>query len=305
MCPQIFAFLPEKDFSQDLLFLKLLIAVVLALAAAFVINKLLNFCLHWIASRIAARNESETPAERLLHTKRAETLLGIAGAVSRTLIIIGCVYLTVKTVNPTTAPLAVIGAGTFFVIIGAATIGPTLRDLTTGTLMIAEKWYNVGDHVVIDPFMNLSGIVEKVNLRSTKLRSLNGEVVWVHNQHIQAVRVTPHGVRTISIDTFVTDLEKGRKLIGRLINTMPTGPTMIATPLVIKEEEQLGGVWRITAVGQTSPGREWLIEDFAVKALERADEKSRSPVIIHGPIVRYTDAVAEKRFKHSMAAKES
>jgi hypothetical protein len=83
---------------------------------------------------------------------------------------------------------------------------------------------------------------------------------------------------------------------------MPTGPTMLANPLVIKEEEELGSVWRITAVGQTIPGREWLIEDFAVKTLQEADEKSRSPVIVHGPIVRYTDALAEKRFRHSMNA---
>jgi len=208
-----------------------------------------------------------------------------------------------RLLNPTEAPVAIIGAGTFFIVLGAATIGPLLRDITNGILMIAEKWYNVGDHIVIDPFWELSGVVEKVNLRSTKLRSLNGEVIWVHNQNIQAVRVTPRGVRTISIDTFVSDLEKGRKLIGRVINTMPTGPTMIATPLVINEEEQHGSVWRITAVGQTAPGREWLIENFAVNALKEADTNAKNPVIIHGPIVRYTDAVAEKRFRHSMIAK--
>jgi small conductance mechanosensitive channel len=168
--------------------------------------------------------------------------------------------------------------------------------------MIAEQWYNVGDHIKIDPFWELSGVVEKVNLRSTKLRTLSGEEVWVHNQHIQAVRVTPRGVRTMSVDTFVSDLEKGRKLIGRVINTMPTGPAMIATALVIKDEEQHGGVWRITAVGQTTPGREWLIEDFAVRALKEADEANKEQIIVHGPIVRYSDALAEKRFLHSMSA---
>lgn len=296
-----FNLLPEKNASQDSVFLRLFIGLIIALALAWLINRILNFFFNTFANVIAERGESDTPAERLLHTKRAETLLSVVAAVTRVFVIGFCLYFVYRLVNPTTAPVAIIGAGTFFAVMGAATIGPLLRDLTSGILMIAEKWYNVGDHIVVDPFANLSGVVEKVNLRSTKLRSLNGEVVWVHNQHIQAVRVTPRGVRTISIDTFVSDLEKGRKLIGRVINTMPTGPTMIATPLVIKEEEQHGGVWRITAMGQTAPGREWLIEDFAVKAIAEADDTNKArKVIVHGPIVRYTDALAEKRFRHSM-----
>lgn len=293
------SFLPDKE-AQDSVALRLLLAFVAALILAWVINRILNFFFNTFANVIAERSENDTPAERMLHTKRAETLLSVAAAVTRVIVIGVCLYVMWRLANPTTAPIAIIGAGTFFAVLGAATIGPLLRDLTSGILMIAEKWYNVGDHVKIDPFSDLTGIVEKVNLRSTKIRSLNGEVVWVHNQHIQAVRVTPRGVRTISIDTFVTDLEKGRRLIGRVINTMPTGPTMIATPLVIKEEEQHGGTWRITAVGQTAPGREWLIEDFAVNAIKEADAVNKTKVIAHGPIVRFTDAAAEMRFRHSM-----
>ncbi len=292
--------LPTKDTTQDITFLRLFLALIAALIIAFIINKFLNFIVNLLASFMAERNEGDTQAERLIHTRRAETLLSVAAAVTRVMIVGFSLYFMWRLANPTSAPIAIIGAGTFFIVLGAATIGPLLRDLTSGILMIAEKWYNVGDHITVDPFWELSGVVEKVNLRSTKIRSLNGEVIWVHNQHIQGVRVAPKGLRTMSIDTFVSDLEKGRKLIGRVINTMPIGPTMIATPLIIKEEEQHGGVWRITAVGQTAPGREWLIEDFAVKALSEADEKSKLKVLVHKPIVRYTDALAEKRFKHSM-----
>lgn len=291
----------KQQNTQDSIVLRLAIALVAAILASLVINRFITFVINNVAT-IAARRSSSglTPSERLIHTKRAETLMSIGGAVSRVIVLGICLYISWRIANPTTAPVAVIGAGTFFALLGAATIGPLLRDLTSGILMITEKWYNVGDHIVVDPFKDLSGIVEKVNLRSTKLRSLSGEVIWVHNQNIQAVRVTPHGVKTISIDTFVRDLDKGRRLIGRVINTMPTGPTMIATPLVIKEEEQHGGLWRITAVGQTAPGREWLIEHFAVNAIKEADGESSKHIIVHGPIVRYTDAIAEKRFKHSM-----
>jgi len=295
-----FSLFSNDNPTQDRVFLRLFLALLAAIAIAYAINRILSFILNWLANFVAEYNENDSQAERLIHTKRAETLLSVAGAVAKVIVVGFCLYFMWRLANPTSAPLAIIGAGTFFIILGAATIGPLLRDVTNGVLMIAEKWYNVGDHITVDPFKDLSGVVEKVNLRSTKIRSLSGEAIWVHNQHIQAVRVTPHGMRTMAIDTFVNDLEKGRKLIEQVISTMPTGPTMIATPIKIKEEEEHGGVWRITAVGQTAPGREWLIEKFAVAALAEADEKNKIKVIAHGPIVRYTDALAERRFKHSM-----
>jgi small-conductance mechanosensitive channel len=295
----IFSVLDDKA-TQDSVVLRLFLALLAALVIAYIINRLLGFILNWLANFVADYNETDTQAERLIHTKRAETLLSVAGALLKVIVVGLSLYFMWRLANPTTAPLAILGAGTFFVILGAATIGPLLRDVTSGIVMIAEKWYNVGDHIVVDPFKNLSGIVERVNLRSTKIRSLKGEVIWVHNQHIQGVRVTPRGVRTMALDIFVKDLEKGRKLLEEVINTLPNGPTMIASPLVIKQEEEHGGLWRITAVGQTTPGREWLIEKFAVEAIQEADSKNKNKLIIHEPIVRYTDALAEQRFKHSM-----
>lgn len=295
----IFSVLDDKA-TQDSVVLRLSLALLAALAVAYVINRILGFVLNWVANFVADYNETDTQAERLIHTKRAETLLSVAGAVAKVIVIGLSLYFMWRLANPTSAPLAILGAGTFFVVLAAAAIGPLLRDVSSGVIMIAEKWYNVGDHIVVDPFKNLSGIVERVNLRSTKIRSLKGEVIWVHNQHIQAVRVTPRGVRTMALDIFVKDLEKGRKLLEGVIATLPSGPTMIANPLEIKAEEEHGGLWRITAVGQTAPGREWLIEKFAVEAIQEADGNGKSKIIIHDPIVRYTDALAEQRFKHSM-----
>jgi moderate conductance mechanosensitive channel len=293
--------LPKENFGQDSVFLRLVLASVVALVVAYLINRCAKRLLPHIAELITnwiATNKK--PGDKLLQVRRTETFLNLIASVSHILVVGLCLYIAWKLVNPTTAPLAIIGAGTFFFVIGAATVGPLLRDVTSGVLMVTERWYDIGDHIVVDPFWDLSGVVEKINLRSTKLRTINGEVVWIHNQNIQAVRVTPRGVRTISIDAFVSDLERGRKLINDVLQTMPVGPAMIATPLVIREEEQLGSVWRITAIGQTSPGREWLIEDFAVKAITQADEKHKNSLIVHGPIVRYTDAAAEKRFLRSM-----
>lgn len=293
--------LSSRGSTQDNLFFKLVLASVVALLVAIFINQILINLSVKLASKLSARSEKRSKGEQNIQIKRNETVLSVGAAIVRAVVIGACLYISWRIVNPTSAPVALIGASTFFIVLGAATIGPLLRDLTSGILMIAERWYNVGDHITVDPFWDLSGVVEQMNLRSTRIRTLSGEAVWIHNQYIQAVRVTSRGVRTISVDTFVSDLELGRKRINKVLKSMPTGPTMIAGRLAIKEEEELGDdIWRITATGQTAPGREWLIEDFAVKAIKEYDDKLKEQVIVHGPIVRYTDALAEKRFTRSM-----
>jgi small conductance mechanosensitive channel len=292
--------LPRSGSSQDVLLWKLLLAGILAIIIGIFINKGLSRLLRQFAAAITRRAENTSRGDQLIQIKRTETMLSVGGAVLRTLIIGFCLYLAWRLVNPTSAPVALIGASTFFIVLGAATIGPLLRDITSGILMIAEQWYNVGDHIMVDPFWELQGVVEQMNLRSTRIRTLSGEAVWIHNQHIQAVRVARRGVRTMSIDIFVNNLEVARRQINKTLSNMPTGPTMIASPLTITEEEELGTLWRITITGQTAPGREWLIEDFAVNALKKHDERKKEQVIVHGPIVRYTDTVAERRFTRSM-----
>ena len=134
--------------------------------------------------------------------------------------------------------------------------------------MIFEHWYIVGDHIVIEPFPHLGGIVENVTLRSTKLRSMNGEVIWVHNQHIQAVRVSAAASHTMAIETFVDDPVVGRQTIEKAIKIMPASPITLPQALSISEVKEVDdGLWRITAICEVTPYREWIIEKFAVVAL--------------------------------------
>src|SRR5690606_35951806 len=128
-----------------------------------------------------------------------------------------------------------------------------------------EQWFNVGDYIKVEPFIDVSGVVERLTLRSTKLRNINGEVIWIHNQQIQAAHVTQSGVRTIAVDLFVRDSKKGVKTLKELATAVPVDPTLLAKPLEVGEPEDWGGgLFRITVIGETAPGREWLIENFFV-----------------------------------------
>ena len=277
-----------------------------AFIVAFLVSKLATKLVVWVAQLIAVRADTSSNEERVIQLRRVETYLSVATAIMRIVIVIIVAYGALRLLSPQTSGLlTTIGAGTFFAVIATATVSPLLRDISAGSIMIAERWYSVGDFIQVEPFGNVSGVVEKVTLRSTKLRNLNGEVIWVHNQYMQGVKTVPRGLRTLAIDVFVRDLKAGLELLEDVSTTLPTGPTMLASPLRVEEKDQLHkNLWRITMEGQTAPGREWLIEKFIAEALKDADEdisgKSGKKIIVYGPLVRNADETAERRFRRAV-----
>jgi small-conductance mechanosensitive channel len=276
---------------------------------AYWVSKYLAKVIIWIAQKVAVRTDKETREDRIVMYRQVETYLSVAVAVVRVLVVAVVAYVTWRVLTPEGSNslggsgAAAIAASAFFVVFAGATIGLLLRDITSGATMIIEKWFSIGDFIKVEPFINVDGVVERMTLRSTKLRSLSGEVIWIHNQQIQAVHVTPRGVRTLAVDIFVKDVSSGEAAIQRVVNAMPTGATMLARPLKMTKAEQWGeGVWRITVIGETTPGREWLMEQYFVNAIKKIDEdaKKSDKLLALEPIARYADPVADKRFKRAV-----
>lgn len=289
--------------------LKLIFVMIVTAIVAYWLSKFVANSIIWMARKIAGQSDATSSEERFIQLRRVETYLSISVALVRFAVVIAAVLLAWLVLSDNTSPNAnaatAIGAGAIFAVLAGATVGPLLRDITSGATMIIERWFDVGDFVQVEPFGEVKGVVERLTLRSTRIRNISGEVIWVHNQHIQGVRVTPRGLRTIAVDVFVNDVDQAKKSIEKLLKTLKAGPTMLASPLHIVETEKLAqDFWRITIMGQTAPGREWLIQDFFTEALKTADKRSPTFGILYGPLVRYADEAAEKRFRRAVRVQQ-
>jgi hypothetical protein len=278
---------------------------VIALCGAYILSRLITAVLIRVARTLSRHGDKAKTSEKALQFRRLETYLSIAIALIRATIFAAAIFVAWSATHSSgNNSAALIGAGTIFAVLGGATLAPMLRDFTAGGLMIAERWYNVGDFITLDPFMEDRGVVEQMNLRSTRIRKINGEVLWVHNQYIQKVSVQPNAVRTLAIDLFVRDQAKGMEIVEQLKSVLTVGPTMLVKPLEVAYSQQLGNhLWQITIIGQTAPGREWLLEKFAVTMLKEHDHMKNgenTKVIAYEPIVRYADPEAEKRFQRAV-----
>lgn len=288
--------------------LRSVLIVIASIIVSYWLSRFLAQGIIFVAQRVALQTDTETREDRVVILRQVETYLSVAVAIVRALVVFFVAYITWGLLAGGNDGFggfgaAAIGASTVFVVFAGATLGILLRDITAGATMIIEKWFAVGDYVKIEPFGDISGVVERMTLRSTRIRTLSGEVVWIHNQQIQAVHVSPRGVRTIAVDIFTRNVKLALPAIHEAAQAIPTGPTMLARPLRVGDPEEWGkGLWRIVVTGETTPGREWLIEKFFVNTLQELDdEKKKSErLLAYEPIPHYADPIADRRFKRAV-----
>ncbi|MGB4966257.1 MAG: mechanosensitive ion channel domain-containing protein [Microgenomates group bacterium] len=83
-------------------------------------------------------------------------------------------------VTPIITGAGIIGLAISF---GAQTI---VRDLISGFFIIVENQYNIGDDVKIN---DTKGEVRKINLRTTELKDVKGNAIFLPNSEIKSVLV--------------------------------------------------------------------------------------------------------------------
>jgi small conductance mechanosensitive channel len=278
-----------------------IISLILCLVVGLLLGRIIASLLRKVVAIIGARADKTQDLQVVNRLRRYETYLVLSIALIRVGIVLVSLYFWWLLEHPYGQPTALIGASAILLLLLSASLGPILRDVASGSAMMIEQWYGVGDHVKIEPFADMQGIVERVTLRSTRIRTLNGEIIWVNNQSIQGIRITPKGIRRIALEIFVTNLKKGQQLVKNANDRLPNGQLLMVSPLQIVEETAVGeSLWHITAIGETAPGREWLIERAAVDLIKEMDEQSTTPIIAHGPLARYADVEAEQKFKRTM-----
>jgi hypothetical protein len=186
-----------------------------------------------------------------------------------------------------------IAGASFVVILLAFAAQRFLTDVIAGLLMFHERWLQIGDTVVIDPW-KIEGVVEDLTLRAVTVRGVGGDLMRVSNSEVKAVRTVPRGFRKVEIELFVSEAGAGSELLRQVAAIVPTGPThFIRPPRVVDHEELEEELHRIRAVAAVPVGREWLAEGL-LPSLVR--ERAVEGLIVHGPVVMWADEQAERRF---------
>lgn len=277
-----------------------LMILIISLVAAALMGKICSTILRRLSRSFGHRAEAATNLQSAQGLRRLETWTILSIAILRVLFFVIALYFWWVFTHPTNKPGALIGASALLAVILGGVFTPLLRDFAFGGGMMAEHWFGVGDLITI-PYPDIQGVVERITLRSTRIRSLNGEIIWVANQNISAVRIAQKGVVTMALELFVNDPTQAEVLIDQVNSLLPTGPSLVASPLgIMTKDRRNEHLWHMTAIGETAPGREWLIERTAAELITKLDQKSKNPVLVTDPVARYADNDTERQFARAV-----
>lgn len=133
-------------------------------------------------------------------------------------VVIFTIIQVIQTVSdkPITSVFAGLGIAGLAVSLGAQ---DTLKHFFGSIALIGDKPFNIGDRIVVD---GNDGIVERVGLRSTRIRTLDGHLVAypngnLVNQPVKNISERPNIKRTFNVTiTYDTPLEKIKEAVNIL-----------------------------------------------------------------------------------------
>ena len=281
------------------------IAVAVVLVAALLARALLLRGIRLVTEHTLARAQ----ARRAGQTSRADRILAMAtGAASErheqrtatmgsllknltSLAVWTIVVLTILSVLnvPLTPLLASAGVGGVALAFGAQSL---VKDFLSGIFMILEDQYGVGDLINTG---EVTGTVEDVGLRVTRLRDSSGQVWYVRNGEILRVGNASQGWSTALIDVPVAYDEDAAKVIAILdevltqIDADPTyADVLLERPNVAGVNAVTGGTMTIRVTAKTAPNQHWGVQrtvlERAVTALGKAGVRGPALPAVAPPV---------------------
>ena len=222
----------------------------------------------WCGRRITERMDvASTDVDAVVRSEAAKHRRAVAQVL--TLLTIGVIWSVAGVlildrlgvpVSSLVASAAVIGAALAF---GAQQL---VRDFLAGMFIVVERQYGYGDlvHISASGFEGATGTIEEVALRTTRLRTLTGDVVTVPNGLIVAVTNLSRDWARAVVDVPLpagVDVARVNKLLRKVgaeaFEDKTLRPLLLDAPTAMGVESFEVGEVHLRMVARTLPGKQF------------------------------------------------
>jgi small conductance mechanosensitive channel len=273
------------------------VRIAFVLVVAFLANRLLRRVVRHLVQRLKVGPELGSAAAR--RNQRADTIATVLNSVSAIVIWSIAVVTVLGELGLDLAPLLA-GAGVVGVALGfgAQTV---VRDFLAGTFMLLEDQYGVGDVIDVGVPTSgggpaVSGTVESVTLRVTRVRDVEGVVWHVPNGEIRRVGNKGQQWSRTLLDIAVapeTSIPHARDVIGQVAHDLwrdeQWHPRIVAEPEVWGVEDLTGQHIVIRLVVKTVPIEQWNVARELRARLKDAFDASGIAMAVPRQVVTYRD----------------
>lgn len=261
-----------------------LIAVGAVLAGAVLLNIIVRLAIRRFLKRLTSEHAKGGEEDK----ERRQTIGMVLRTVSSLLIWTIAVLLALSYGGVNLGPfIAAAGIGGIAIGFGAQNL---VRDFLAGFFIVLEDQYHVGDVIRI---ANVSGVVEKVTLRATVLRDLDGQVHNVPNGEITVSSNFTKGYSRYLLDLPVAydeDIDRAVDVVNEAFEEMRKEPDytgIILGPLtVLGVDDYSASEILVRMYLETLPGRQWQVgREFRRRIKKAYDEAGISIPFPHRELI--------------------
>lgn len=282
------AITPLTDFSAW--FRRSGLEIVLFVLGAILITRFVT----WLEARITRQIDQRSHGrDSLVQSEAAKHRHAVIGVLTWTFLVLVYFVVVVLIVErldiPITslvAPATVVGVALGF---GAQRV---VQDVLAGFFIVTERQYGFGDVIRISALGSTAGVVgtvEEVTLRVTRIRNLNGEVVFIPNgQIVQVTNLSRDWARAVvdvpvpaSADVNVVSTVL-HTVCGEAFSDAALRPLLLDAPSVMGVESIAVDQFDMRVVARTLPGKQFdvgrLLRARIAKALLDAGVTISAPI---------------------------
>jgi len=256
------------------------------IATTLVVTLVVQLIVHGTISRIVRRIvRPHYHQSQIEERKREDTLVSIFKTASSLVLWLIAIVVVLSEAHVNIAALLT-GAGLIGVILGLGAQS-TIKSYLAGIFIITENQYRVGDVITLNGIGitdGISGVVEDITIRITRLRDLDGNLHIITNGTANVITNRTFRFANINIDLNIgydADIAKVESVINEVGATMAEDPNWqdaISEPIKFLRVDSFNeSSVTIKSVGKVKAGSQWdvagefrrrILKAFALHKLE-------------------------------------
>ena len=266
-----------------------IIVVAFVVALGIIVYRILIYGVPRVLRWRRRRREEPLDSDAVARIKRRDTAITLLRTALRYVILIVVALLSLSIFLNDPIPAAT-GATVLAAILGFGAQS-LLRDVIAGLSIVFEGQYSVGDFIEVSPPQGMTGIVEEVGLRMTKIRALSGEVSYIPNGAIQGVTNYVSGRQRFNVEVQVSNAEAAETVLTSLGEA---AELYLNPPRLAERSETEDGRVRLRIVAGVLPSMAWLVEEHLVERIKAA---AGEEALAAEPLVYKVDQTNLRRVK--------
>ena len=270
------------------IFSNTIVQIVITIALAYVLQRFIQYMISRIVKRVIKANKYATTIDE---KKREQTLSKMLQTSAAVIIWVFVLFIILRIFDIDVTALAT-GAGLFGAIIGFGA-QDSIRNILSGIFIITENQYRIGDIVRLRvTSVDISGTVEDISIRITRLRDLDGNIHIIPNGSITVTSNLSFDYANVNIDVGVgyeSDIDHVEKVVnsvGKKLSEDESWEKMIFEPIQFLRVDAFDeSSVRVKALGKVEPAQQWAVAGEYRRRLKKAFEKEAIQIPLHQVVV--------------------